>query len=588
MKYLLIPALITLSIVPWFLIVRRHLSRISAFSAAIIIWLFSTLGFTMLAPVLKTTISSTLIIGAAVLGVSGTAIFFFLKSPIVIHGKSSYSKLIAASFGSIIWLSTHAILYFLFGRTAVAWSTGGDSANHILILRSFFDEGGVQIGPGENPVPMTHSLIATFGAFGRESLPSSGLLRHDLVAFSIAWLVVIALLSLLSGLLAIVVASSFKLSKNLTSISAAIGSVLPLSWFMSGYPIQYGFMNTHVVLVILLSTLLIFLSDKSHPGKSLSAVMAGATLTLASWSPLVLMPLTLGLALFIRNWRNILQSRGANFLVVGLGISQFAVYFIVVTIPILTSDLTGLSNAGGALQFHELLLPATVCATIVLSLFVSRSVYNLVFVSVLSVSAASLAALSYLLLQAQGWTYYPMKFAWTSSVLLMLYLPGLIFSAIQLFKPGFYRKLLSLAFISTLTLGYSVSPIRGPSIVETLLTLDSSAAKEEKFKKITLLADLDRPRVLWQSMDPNANEINFWLLQISANSLGVPGDSNTWMLRVAAYQIQSGRGDYPFLCEIIQRLGTQVEVITSNPDLPLSITSACPWVEYTLVIEESK
>jgi hypothetical protein len=588
MKHILVPVLLTLSTLPWFLIVRRHLSRSAAFAAAILIWFFSTLGFTMLAPVLNISISSTFLIGAALLGACGTAIVFFLKYPIIVSRKPSFSKSISASVGAIIWLSTHAILYLAFDRIAIAWSTGGDSANHILILRSFFDKGGVQIGPGENPVPLTHSLVSVFGAFSRSSVPSEDLLRHDIVAFSVAWLVVIALLSLLSGLLSIVVASSFKLSKTLTSISAAIGSALPLSWFITGYPIQYGFMNAHVVLVILLSTLIIFLSDKSHPGKSLSAIMAGATLTLASWSPLVLIPLTLGLALLIRNWRRILETRGVNLIILGLGFSQFFVYFIIVTLPILASDLTGLANAGGALQFHELLLPATVCATILLCLFVSRSVYNIVFVSIFAVSAASLSALSYLLLQAQGWTYYPMKFAWTASVLLILFLPGLTFSAFQLIKPGFYRKFLALAFIAALTLTYWVSPIRGPSTVETLLTLDSSTAKEEKFKKITLLADLERPRLLWQSMDPNANEINFWLLQVAANSLGVPGPSNTWMLRVAAYQIQSGRVDFPFLCEIIQRLGTQVEVITSNPDLPLSITSACPWAEYKLVIEESK
>ena len=88
----------------------------------------------------------------------------------------------------------------------------------------------------------------------------------------------------------------------LVAVASATGSLLPPTWFVPGLPVEYGYLNAHLVLPILLAAWLIYLASPGRVVAALTVQFCIATLLLATWSPWVVMPAGLIVALAVRHW----------------------------------------------------------------------------------------------------------------------------------------------------------------------------------------------------------------------------------------------------------------------------------------------
>jgi hypothetical protein len=258
---------------------------------------------------------------------------------------------------------------------------------------------------------------------------------------------------------------------------------------------------------------------------------------------------------------------------------QLLTYVSFGVIPVYLSDSGALASTGGALQFSPYLLPSSILIALLLVTVSSPSKLSPIFLVTLLMSVLSLAGLAFLLYRASGWTYYPMKYAWIASVILLLMLPGLLVPFLRTVS----RKMLSLnvssaiaLLITCLTVVSVQSDLK--STVPPFSVFDDSSQSQVTNSTINFImdtADLESPRFLWATNNPSQAQINFWLLQIAANGLGSPGPSETWYLRVSAYEMLGGRQDIEFFCELTRRLGPGVEVFTSDPNLESLAASSC-------------
>ncbi len=573
---------LALGILPWSLLVTRITSWFLGVATGVVFFLAVPFGISCLSPLLHTPLQTNFIFGTLFVGAIGY--FLLRKAPI---SRKEYelrtrpSELFAILLGPVVFLYSIIVVSLRIGSPYISWVTNNDSANNILIMRTLLYSDGVTFGPGQNPVPLTHSLMAQVTLPGREFLESSEILRQDLFSLTILWTFIILLICLMSGILSLSITRSLipNPTAGAISLSAGIGSTVPLLWFISGYPIEYGFLNSQIVILVLLTSLVIVFSSKKRPYLSLSLLFVSATLVLASWSPLIVFSgaiLLVGIMTILKERKKPTVLEGAS---VVASMIQFLTYVFFSVIPVYLSDSGALASTGGALQFSPYLLPVSILIALLLVTVSSPSKLSPIFLVTLLMSVLSLAGLAFLLYRASGWTYYPMKYAWTSSVILLLVLPGLLVPFIRAVS----RKMLSLNVSSALALlitclaVVSIQPDFRTTVPPLSMFEDSSQSQvaNSTINFVMATADLENPRILWSTNNPSQAQINFWLLQIAANGLGSPGPTDTWYLRVSAYEMLGGRQDPEFFCELTRRLGPGVEVYTSDPNLDSLASSSC-------------
>jgi len=560
------------AVTPWTFLALRRLPAPAAVALAVVLVFALPLVTLLFSGIAKTSIDGTVI--ATSLTVCVVGLTLLARSPRVDSRSITRAKLAMALpslLGATVWLGVLVIAQLRSGSQVVGWAMNGDSANNILFAREVIYRGGIGIGAGENPVPLTSAVMGLAMSFGRGDIPSSELLRHDVAAFALLWELLIALTCVLAGVLAVVIARQCGSNRVIAAVSGGIASVLPLSWLISGYPMQFGFFNTHVALPVVLAAVLAFLRWRAAPVAALSLLMLTATLLLAVWSPLVLLPAGLGLVIAIGGWRSVLAVRGSRAVLLTLSGAQLAAYGVFAVLPALIATGDTLGAQGGAITFPTLMLPIAAVTATFLAFAATRSLRSTLVMGTAALAITSLAGLAILLVIASRWTYYPSKFAWLAGVVLALLMPGMILPAVSRLT----HRIVPIVATGVLLAVASVALIPlAPTLTDGQRRLDPLswivANNDALAEQIFTLADLEKPRVLWESGDPNEGVINFWLLQIAANSL----DRN-FQLRVYAYDAFQMTG-VESLCQILKVMPDGVEVLTANPALEGELTSNCP------------
>jgi len=480
--------------------------------------------------------------------------------------------------GSVVWLGSIAISALVPAATHYAWVTNGDSANNILFAREIVYRDGIAVGAGENPVPLPSGLLALSMGAGRSSTAASDLLRHDVVAFVIVWGLVIAAVCYFAGLTA-----SAVVSRTRPWLAAAAGagvSLVPLSWYVGGYPIEFGFFSVHIALVLIFLAWLVCLGAQRAPALVLATLMGASTLLLAVWSPLVLMPVALGVYVVVSRFRALLATRGVPLVILGIAFVQVVVYGAAVTLPSLLAQAGFLSAQGGIFPFSHFVILAVLVGAVVLAvviLVVRRGGPAWMLVAIAVGSAAGLGALLFLNRDgATPWTYYPVKFAWIASVIGTVLVLGAL---LGLVSKTVSNRYLSVGLVVVLA-GATVFSINWPARavpdyvgltpVARLFATAESGGGDAVIKRVFDAANPERPTVYWNSGDPAEGTLNFWTLQIAADSTTENHD-----LRVFAYGYYD-LDDTADLCEIVGLIDGPVVVQTSDAGLPDEIDATCP------------
>lgn len=504
--------------------------------------------------------------GALALGANRTI-------PVAGVGAGARAVWLAPLLGPLVWAGTLLYSAIAPGAARYSWVMMGDSANNLLFARGVLDDNGIVLGPQESPVPLPSAMLALSMSGGRLLASPGALTQHDITAFVVIWGLLIAASAYFAG-----AASAFVVNRSRPWVATGTGaavSLLPLTWFVTGYPLEFGFFNVHLALPIVFLCWVAALSPRS-PALSVMALSLAATLLLLTWTPLVLIPAALACWVMVRHRRSLRSTSPAGLIAAGLGGAQLLVFALGATLPSLLAHADVLGANGGVLPFPRLMVFATGAAAVgaaVLALLARRGALAQAFSCVIIACVVGVAALFAV---AGGWTYYPTKLSWFAMVIFLVLGSGVIagITSASVRSPALATgALATVGVLVFVVLFFAPRAIRTYDWAEPIGRIVSGqfiGEGDAAARTIFELADRPSASVLWQSSNPSEFAINFWLLQLRSDFT-----AESTALRAMAY------GDYDTdvvtdLCEVAGALGEPLTVHTVNASLPDEVREACP------------
>lgn len=455
----------------------------------------------------------------------------------------------------------------------LSWTMMGDSVTNLLYARSIVDVGGVVLGVSQNPVPLPSALLAVSTWAGRADTPSADLLRHDLTGFVVVWGLLVAATCFTAGLAAAVTVGPRH--PRLAAASGALGSVLPLTWFVSGYALEFGFFNAHVVLPVLLLCWVVVVGGTRSDTAVLLSLMLSTTVVLAAWTPLSLVPATLGAVIVVRRRRQLVATRTRR-IALGLGVVQACACTALVVLPALRGSGGELDSDGAVYPLSPwVVVGASVIAVAVTVVAARRR--DPVAAHVAAVTVACAVGVVGLLLvnlgQASVWNYYPLKLAWLSCVIAIVVLLAvtvrLVASAGRPTVAGFVGAALVLALTIVLPQTPRALGDRPTSNPVRWVVNDTPFADDAQVGEVLRGADPDRPQIRWSDGADNEDNVNFWILQMLT-----PYPTADDPLYRLSYSYRPG--DLDDLCEITRLVRPPLTIRTDDATLSERLGRVCP------------
>lgn len=499
-------------------------------------------------------------------------------------------NILSVSFGAIIWYCGIIAAQFIPRSSKVGWVMSGDSANNILMARDVLTAGGIEVGAQSNPAPLPSALIAYAIAPSRENQFLENSLFSDVSNLSGLWAALIALTCVVSGSLVFVSARNY--SDNVFKVRglALLGSLLPLTWFYSGYPLDFGFFNSQIAMPILFLSLLTFYASLDHKRVNLVIQPLLGTLLLAIWAPLVVIPVSLYVATLLTTVRREWKVRVTEYWLVAFSAFQFVLYAIVVVLPMLLSMSSAVSASGGVYDFNHSMLWVLAGLTVILARFSANSWINPLFVGPTAVAAGIVFAQFYLLYLNKSledpWTYYPLKFLWMASAVLLLLISVQI-SILLIRYLNNFKLFITAVFISifAMVVFLNWSPMKVSGYVwkdplQRILAGNFMGRGDSTAQIIFDSSETKDTEIYWNSGVENEEAINFWLLQNSANSI----KPQVQKLREFAYGMYDRESPIS-LCLIANEIPGNLKVHSPDKQLQFQLDELCPELEITVTAE---
>jgi hypothetical protein len=559
----------------------RRLNGAVATALAVIGVLLIVLISGMLALVVGVPLADSVTISMVFAGGAGLATFAIAdRSRSVMRSAGlPIAAWLAAASGAIVWAIAYAVSMLLPAVERLEWVVRNDSLNNLVFARMVLQEGGIAVGGSENPAPLPATLIALGALDARFEVGVNALLQHDLEAMSQVWALLIGLTCLLSGLTVASLARTMGGRGVPLILGATFGSLLGLSWMVTGYPMLYGFLNTHLILPVLLSMILLGVWARDAPVVALVGLLVGSTVILAVWAPLVVVPASLFIAVVLACRHRLWPLKVWHRVVLLAAAAQLIVYGVVITVPIYLEQRPALGGVGGIFDFASLMLPTALGITVLLALAIRKGEKAIQPIPVVvAVFASAVAGLSFLLFLNRNanaiWTYYPIKFSWLMLIILLIVVLGMLVGLSSQSAPRSLRVLLlSAASALFLALMLWMPTIGGGPLALNAVHRVVLGHVADRTNGLTSgILDNHRPgelTLLWESGEPAEGEINIWLTLLYIGSLDERTD-----LRILSLQAFTDRS-VTMLCAISEKAADDLVVFTERDDLESAIQQMC-------------
>ncbi|CAN5213314.1 hypothetical protein BH11ACT4_BH11ACT4_02130 [soil metagenome] len=520
-------------------------------------------------------ISSAIVVFAAAAVVGGVLLQYRARP--AAPRRAEWDAVLASLSGSVLWIIFQAASNALPAFERLSWVMRNDSLNNLLFARIFLRNGGILLGATENPAPLPSALVALFVGPGRASVTSSMLVEHDLSRLALGWGCLIVLTCFFAGLMSSAIAARSGAGPHLQVLAGLLGSLAILSWYATGYAMEYGFVNTHVFLTVAFCVLIVAISSRLDASVKVAALAVGCTVMLSVWSPLSLVSIAvLALTLVTRRKELLAASRIRKALVI-VTLVQLLAWGLASTIPTLLVQRDALAGAGGIFRSAWWVVFVAGISVVVLDRLLQSKEgrrTNLELVAVVTAVFAGLAILLYVSRRsADPWTYYPVKFAWFVTLLFIVVLIGLVVAALARVRRTAARRVGLAVATGAVAVLIAWTPDVTPNLamnpLDRLVRSQAVERIQELHKQILANADPDRPTVFWHDLEWGEAEVDLWLISLKADSL----DPNS-SLRTAAYSSYTDR-TIGQLCNIIDLMGPNLTVITSESTLPREVEENC-------------
>lgn len=493
--------------------------------------------------------------------------------------------------GIVVVAIAGAVVFVVVRSTADAdfeWAMHNDAVWNLATTRFMIDDGGIDDVQHPNSSPLTAALMAAVAAVGRSSVPATELLRHDITRVVEFWLLAGLGSGLLAGLVGYGAATGARAWRRW--VAALLAGLLPISWFVFGFATDYGFYNATIVIVLLVVAWLLWLEATRHPMISSALLGLAAVGMLATWAPLALIPLGLSGAALLPSLAELASARGRSrwkrLGLILLPLVPVPIYALAVTLPDLRRDGAALAVEGAFMPFaplHLFTIAAIALAVVVLSSALFKDQHLLLGFSAIVVTGA--VALGYLVYQRRGtaslWGYYPAKFAWFLSILLLVILCAQLLRASASAQASKTVAVLCVAAagIVPVTLMSHLPPPAGWRTAITPLAIvfqQGGAAPSSSARALFDVVEDGKPTmVLSYGSESTDRFINSWLLQLESPNSEDP-------VRLYSYILNPTDEDQA--CEALTSWDRQVRVITSDDQLESRLRSSCEEAEFTVEV----
>ncbi len=587
-------AFIALCAVPWLLVLSKPLGALLAGLSTLAVGATLVLLTFLVTPFLQADPTTAVVVVTGAAGVVG--LIFVLRDRSVLRRPTRFTlaRWLPASIGSLAWLVTLAIARVIPGSSALTWSMNGDSSNNIHLARALLAQHGLTSGAG-NGVPLTDILLAIAMSPGRDQKTQSALLEHDLTALSTFWALAIAVSALLLGL---VVASLVDARRPvIVAIAAASGSLLALTFFVAGLPIDSGYLNVHVALPLTLATWLTYLQTRRAPVLSAALLFGYGFLLLSVWTPLIVIPASLIALLGFRSWSRLRQAKPKTTIAVGAAAALMIAYLVLVSLPSLQISGDALTTAGHGFPFTGWILLVALAIAIVSAVIVRRGYEGPLLEGLVVTSIAAIAGYGFLVYTtfaaSEPWLgYYPTKFLWQLTMLFCSIAVSLLFrlvsTQVEAVRP---RAVVAVALGAAVLLVASLgpAPTRQHFVVEQplvrILAGHTWKTGDDSVRTVLAAQKQDRPVVLWNSGNADEPFINFWLLDYSGAAPS--GDVDARIFSVTGYRDFRDTGSYTVprlfvLCAVVAGIGGTALVYSQDTNLQSDLASECPAANVTV------
>lgn len=575
---------------PWVLLISVRFNKIisSILTGSVILILEIWVG--IVSSIVSVPIFISICISLLLIGFFGLLLLNRGAQEISLLRVPSLWNILSVSSGAIIWYLGIIAAQFIPRSSKVGWVMSGDSANNILMARDVLTAGGIEVGAQSNPAPLPSALIAFAIAPSRENNFLETSLFSDVSNLSGLWAALIALTCVVSGSLVFVASRNFSDNVLKVRFLAILGSLLPLTWFFSGYPLDFGFFNSQIAMPIIFLSLLTFYASLEQKRVNLIIQPLLGTLLLAIWAPLVVIPLFLYVATLLITNRREWKERVSDYWFVAISALQFVLYAIVVVLPMLLSMSSAVGASGGVYDFSHSMLWVLAGLTIILARVSSNSWINPLFVGPTAVATGIVFAQFYLLYLNKSledpWTYYPLKFLWMASAVLLLLITVQIsillmryFNNLKLFIPAVFFSI----FAMVIFLNWSPMKVSGyvwKDPLQRILAGNFMGRGDATAQIIFDSSETKTTEMYWNSGTENEEAINFWLLQNSANSI----KPQVQKLREFAYGMYD-RDSPKSLCLIAGEIPGNLKVHSPEKELQLQLDELCPELGITVTAE---
>lgn len=502
-----------------------------------------------------------------------------------------------AALGALVALASFVATPLFPSASRVSWAMLGDSASQLMYARYIIQEGGVAPPPLANPVPLTPAMVASVATPGRPTSGAGAMISHDIGAYASTWAALIVVSCLLAGALGYaVVKQSGRLVGLPARATVAATSLLPLGWFWTGYPIKFGFINAHVVFIVLAASILAYLSTRRWPGLGLLLQLVAMVLALLSWSPLAGFPAALGLAQALLVLR-LFARRSRRALVVSVLVGLVGVGgALAVGIPMLLEASGALSIPGGLAEFPKPMLPAAAIILIATTLAASARV-DRVAVGMIAISGASIAGLVAVLVLSESlvgpWSYYPHKYAWLATVVLLTIAFPQALSAAARVPSALARRVVysGAVLVVGVSLGFGSWWAPGDaqflrdSVPYVMLVEDNlpngGQNPDTVANAVIARVNAQRLTIPWESSLANDYRAAFWLLHIQREEVLLSGDGPGADALWSLANFHAAPSD---LCRLSEVVPEGVTVQTTHQGLAAELEALCPGAD--IIVQE--
>jgi hypothetical protein len=596
---LAVPLLVLLfaaSALPWLLVLRArygHLLAVPATGAGALLLLLATL---LLSHALGTDYTVAIIVVSVVAGLVG--LLAARRTPGVLRRPGRYGVALwcPALLGGLIWIVTVGLAQFVPGTSRFGWAMNGDALNNLYYAINIGQDHGVAFGARGNPVPLPASIVAVaLGAGSPSSNTAEASLFHQLSSFTLAWTILLAVTCTAIGVVAASVVAP-QLTRTVAVVSA-LGSLLPLTWFVAGLTIQWGYFNVSVILPIAFASWLVFLASRAHPIAALTALTALATLALATWTPMAFIVAALGVVVVVRNAGTLRALRGWRLAIVLAGMLQAAAFVVFETLPTLFAQDTILATLGVGFPNLWWTGPIAVVLVVATLLAVRNRTALPVVAGAVGVLVGSAVASGVLLYFARAESdpfdsYYPKKLIWTLlvvlSVIALSFAIGIIAGRVRL---RVITGVVVLALFASIVLPPGTWPeMAQRQPVARILGDFVRHRGETTVNDILKLTTARRSNILWLSGDPDEPIVNEWLLLDDGGF--VHANKHLTAPLALPYFLYRSSGRYEdthieTLCGILPYMDKHSTVYTADHKVAAELRATCPDVMPRVVFDTS-